>query len=95
MYDFQIAHIEHVTVSPAAGRRYPPPNISITSQHFSSGFASAFTAALTDVLTSDRVLTDEEVIDAVKMIFEDETPPTDNEIAHAVGALVGLILAKA
>lgn len=101
MNDITISSAQTVTISPApAGRRYAPPNITITNQQFAAGLAHGLQAALLDALNRDRVLSDDDIIANMKIIFfEDETSTelakqTDDEIAWACGQMVGELLAR-
>lgn len=94
------ATVEHVHITSAGSRRYQPPNITITNLQFAAGLAHGLQASLLDSLNRDRVLSDDDIIANMRIIFfEDETSnelakQTDDEIAYACGALVGELLAK-
>jgi hypothetical protein len=93
MFDIHIQTAEAVTIStPPAGRRYAPPRIIMTSQHFRQGFAKGFQAALMGE-TRDEPITDETIVDSIRTMFEDGTPePTELELA--IGNLIGEVLAR-
>lgn len=101
MFDITIQTAEAVTISTSpAGRRYQPPNITITNQQFAAGLAHGLQAALTESLNRDRTLSDDDIIANIKLIFFEDEISTDvakqdaDEIAYACGQFVGELLAR-
>lgn len=93
MFDIHISDAQTVTISPAPGRRYAPPHITITNQRFLQGYTNGFTSALTDQLTKDAPLDDETIIDIIRLLYEDGAP-TNEDLEYAVGNLIGTVFAK-